>query len=182
LKTGGITYFTHSLDPQFAPFLVAGSTWEKKIRASQFRGFVNDAHHVADENRRTREEKLSMPELMLGQIANYCSVILRSTIVKNSVSIDSIGKLYAFIMDSSPQVHIQVRQSPYIDALYTHHPIRLTIDSDATGNMIRASTAKGMCAIITASSQSAHQADGSSPLKVVGETRMVMICISRVWL
>jgi hypothetical protein len=52
-------------------------------------------------------------------------------------------------MGSSPQVHIQVRQSPYIDAFYMHHPIRLTIDSGA------------MCMCT------------SSHLKVVGETRMV---------
>jgi hypothetical protein len=58
--------YTLSLDPQFAPFLVAGSTWEKKIRASQFRGFVNDAYPIAEENRRTREQTLSMVELMLG--------------------------------------------------------------------------------------------------------------------
>jgi hypothetical protein len=75
--------------------------------------------------------------------------------------------------NDSQDVKVQVRQSPYIDAFYTHHPIRLTIDSGVTGNTIRASTAKVMCATITASSQSAHQADGSSPLKVVVETRMM---------
>ena len=39
--------------------------------------------------------------------------------------------------------------------------------------MIRPSSAYSMHAKITNSSQSSHQADGSSPLKVVGETRMV---------
>ena len=37
-----------------------------------------------------------------------------------------------------PQVQrIGVRQSPYIDAFCGHHMVRITIDSGATGNMIR---------------------------------------------
>lgn len=80
--------------------------------------------------------------------------------------------------DTDPQtehssLRIQVRQSPYIDTFYQHHPARITIDSGATGNMIRHSTAKRLGAKVLASSQSAHQADGSSPLHVVGETRLV---------
>lgn len=67
---------------------------------------------------------------------------------------------------------IQVRRSPYVDNFHGHIPIRLTIDSGATGNMMRASTATKLNAKITGSSQSAHQADGSSPLTVLGETRL----------
>ena len=67
---------------------------------------------------------------------------------------------------------VQIRQSPYIDVYYGHIPMRLTIDSGATGNMIRASAAYQLNAKIVESSQSAHQADGSSPLTVVGETRL----------
>ncbi|CAG2247139.1 unnamed protein product [Mytilus edulis] len=64
---------------------------------------------------------------------------------------------------------VQVRQSPYLDVFHTHYNTRLTIDSGATGNMLRASAAKRMGIEIKSSSQSAHQADGSSPLKVIGE-------------
>lgn len=70
---------------------------------------------------------------------------------------------------------IQVRQSPYIDVYLGHHPVRLTVDSGATGNMICASTATYLNAEITLSSQFAHQADGSSPLKVIGETRLTFV-------
>lgn len=70
---------------------------------------------------------------------------------------------------------IQVRQSPYIDVYLGHHPVRLTVDSGATGNMICASTATYLNAEITLSSQFAHQADGSSPLKVTGETRLTFV-------
>ena len=69
-------------------------------------------------------------------------------------------------------MRVYARQSPYIDTFFKHHPIRLIIDSGATGNMIRASTAKAMDANITKSSPTARQADGSSPLIVVSETNM----------
>ena len=39
---------------------------------------------------------------------------------------------------------VQVRQSPYVDTFYQYHIIRITIDSVATGNMIRASLTKAM--------------------------------------
>ena len=74
--------------------------------------------------------------------------------------------------DPSSTRRIQIRQSPYFDVFYEHHTVRITIDSGATGNMIRASTAKAIGCNITESSQSAHQADGSSPLDVIGETRL----------
>ena len=67
-------------------------------------------------------------------------------------------------------LRVQVRQSPYIDVFVSHHPLRVTLDSGATGNMIRETTARQLGANITKSTQSAHQADGTSALKVVGET------------
>ena len=66
---------------------------------------------------------------------------------------------------------IQTRQSPYLDMFYAHHPVRVTIDSGATGNMIRHTVIQHLGCQVAPSSQSVHQADGSSPLHVVGETR-----------
>ena len=74
--------------------------------------------------------------------------------------------------EESATLRVQVRQSPYFDAFYKHHAVRVTIDSGATGNMIRASTAHALGCSVSPTSQSAHQADGSSPLEVVGETRL----------
>lgn len=70
---------------------------------------------------------------------------------------------------SSSTLRVQVRQSPYIDTFYNHHAVRITLDSGATGNMIQQSTATMLGVKAKSSSQSAHQADGSSPLKVTGE-------------
>ena len=71
-------------------------------------------------------------------------------------------------------LRIQVRQSPYVDTFHNHHHVRITIDSGATGNMIRASTAERLGVKVSKSTQSAHQADGLSPLKVVGETNLTL--------
>ena len=67
---------------------------------------------------------------------------------------------------------IDIRQSPYLDTFCGHHTVRVTIDSGATGNMIRHSTALRLSCEIKTSSQSAHQADGTSPLAIIGETTM----------
>ena len=80
--------YTLSLDSQFAPFLVEGATWQKKSKANPLRGFTDDPSD--SRNRRTAQQKVNMLELMLGQIANYCPIISRNTIVKNSTSVDSI--------------------------------------------------------------------------------------------
>ncbi len=81
--------------------------------------------------------------------------------------------------DEEPQgdhkaFRIQVRQSPYLDTFYGHSHIRIVIDSGATGNMIRANTASRLGVKVVESTQSAHQADGASPLDVVGETRFIV--------
>ena len=60
-----------SLDPNFAPFLVSGATWEKKTRNSPFRGFTDDGEAVPAASQCTRQQKVTMMELMLGQIENY---------------------------------------------------------------------------------------------------------------
>ena len=67
---------------------------------------------------------------------------------------------------------VSIRQSTYLDVFLQHMHVRLTIDSGATGNMIRASTLTNLNGKVTPTNQSAHQADGSSPLKVVGETKL----------
>ena len=50
--------------------------------------------------------------------------------------------------DAVSVLSVRVRQSLYIDAFYGYHPARITIDSGATGNMIRASFIKGLGAEI----------------------------------
>ena len=79
--------YTLSLDSNFAPFLVEGITWGKKTKTEPLRGFTDDGEDVAEASRLTAQQKVNFLELMLGQIANYCPIISRNTLVKNSTSI-----------------------------------------------------------------------------------------------
>ena len=101
-----------SLDTQFAPFLVDGATWLKKTKANLLRGFTDDGSSANP--RRTAQQKVNMLELMLGQIANYCPVISRNTIVKNSTSVDCIW--------ASIRLHygFQVTEAHFIDFTDIH--------------------------------------------------------------
>ena len=82
--------YTLALDPNFAPYLIDGVTWSKKTTAAPLRSFEDDTEAVPEAQRRTAAQKVTQLELLLGQIANYCPVISRSTIVKNSTSLNTI--------------------------------------------------------------------------------------------
>ena len=101
-----------SLDTQFAPFLVDGATWLKKTKANLLRGFTDDGSSANP--RRTAQQKVNMLKLMLGQIANYCPVISRNTIVKNSTSVECIW--------ASIRLHygFQVTEAHFIDFTDIH--------------------------------------------------------------
>ena len=79
-----------SLDANFAPFLADNFTWLKKSSIAPNRGLESDGNDVAATRRRTGFQKNLHLELMLGQIANFCSIISRSSIVQNSSFISSV--------------------------------------------------------------------------------------------
>ena len=81
-----------SLDPNFAHFLLEGTTWQRKTSNQPTRGFADDGEDVPQANRRSAAQKVTHLELiiMLGQIANFGPVVVRNTIVKNSTSMQSI--------------------------------------------------------------------------------------------
>ena len=79
-----------SLDPNFAHFLLEETTWQRKTTNQPTRGFAGDCEDAPQANRRTAAQKVTHLELMLGQIANFCPVVARNTIVKNSTSMQSI--------------------------------------------------------------------------------------------
>ena len=53
------------------------------------RGFTNDDETVPEHSRKAAAQKNNILELMLDQIANYCPVISRNTIVKISTSVNN---------------------------------------------------------------------------------------------
>ena len=69
---------------------------------------------------------------------------------------------------------VSTKQSPHFKAFYKHYPVQLTLDTGAETSMIKSSLARSIGAPITKSSQQALQADGLTPLAVVGETRLLL--------
>ena len=71
-----------SQDSGFSPFLVCGATWLKSTTAFPTRGLVDDGNETPEANRQTAAQKVTKLNLMLGQIANFCPIISRNTIIK----------------------------------------------------------------------------------------------------
>ncbi len=83
--------YTLSCDDKFTEFLVDDARWEKKTKANaKSRGFIGDGLGVEASKRRTAAQKVIDLELMLGQIANFCPVIARNSIVNHSTSLSQI--------------------------------------------------------------------------------------------
>jgi len=80
--------YSLSLDRNFAPFLVNGVTWQKA--SVENRGLQADGEAVPEASRRTAAQKAASLEMMLGQIAIWCPVISKNTIVKASTSLSHI--------------------------------------------------------------------------------------------
>ena len=101
--------YTLSLDANFAPFLITGITWGKKTRTAGNRNLTDDGADVPEAQRKTAAQKLIQLELMLGQIASFCPVISRNSIIKNSTSINDIWQLirshYGFQLTGSHQTN-----------------------------------------------------------------------------
>lgn len=146
-----------SLDNNFAPFLEEGISWQKKSTATPTRGFTNDGENIPEARRRTAAQKCAHLELMLGQIANYATIISRNTIVKSSTSLNNIWtkirEHYGFQTTGSrfldlTQIRLQTDERPedlyqrivsfFDDNLVTedtgltHHGIAIDVDEEIT--------------------------------------------------
>ena len=84
-----------SLDSNFTPYLKAGVTWEKQTPTDEYRGFIDDGEEVTDAAaRKTKETKVTHLNMLLGQIANFASIISRNQLIKNSTSLNDVwGKI-----------------------------------------------------------------------------------------
>ena len=66
-------------------------------------------------------------------------------------------------------LRMSIVQSPVLNTFYHEHPVQLTLDTSTTSNMVRASSAKLYGFPITPASQMARQADGVTPMDVIGK-------------
>ena len=69
---------------------------------------------------------------------------------------------------------VSTNQSPRFKAFYKQMPLTLTLDTGAETSMIKLSTARSIGAPIEKSTQQALQADGVTPLTVIGETYLTL--------
>ena len=111
---------------------------------------------------------------------NSCDCYQNSDPVESPVPLDTpvmqnCGPGVLPTMESTVSRRVNISQSPFLHAFFRHHPLRLTIDTGAETNMMRASLAKHIGAKVTKSTQTALQADGRTPLSVVGETRLQLV-------
>ena len=66
-------------------------------------------------------------------------------------------------------LRVSIVQSHVLNTFYHEHPVQLILDTSATSNMVRASSAKLYGLPITPASQMVRQADGVTPMDVIGE-------------
>ena len=150
--------YTLSLDKSFAPFLKDGVTWGKQSSVNATRGFTDDAADATD--RKTKEEKCATLNLMLGQIANYATIISRNSIIKASTSLKDIWEQirlhYGFQTTGSRFLDLSaIRQSPgerpedlyqrlvsfiddnllTTDGTLTHHSVAVTNDEEISPSL-----------------------------------------------
>ena len=71
----------------YSAFLVDGVTWGKNTKSDPLRGFIDNDADVSVNSRSTAAQKVTICEFMLGQIANYCPVLSRNIIVRNSTAV-----------------------------------------------------------------------------------------------
>ncbi len=69
---------------------------------------------------------------------------------------------------------VSTKQSPHLKVFYNHHAVHLTLDTGAETSMIKTSVAKQIGANIKKTKQTALQADGITPLSVIGEVHLNM--------
>ena len=77
--------------------------------------------------------------------------------------------------DEPSALCVRIVQSPVLRTFYHEHPVQLTLDTGTTSNMVRASSAKAYGFPVTPASQLARQADGVTPICVVGEVHCSLI-------
>jgi len=66
-------------------------------------------------------------------------------------------------------LRVGIVQSPVLNTIYHKHPMQLTLDTGATSNMVPDSSGKLYGFPIILASQMARQADGVTPMDVIGK-------------
>ena len=80
------------------------------------------------------------------------------------------------LLDTPSARRVAIVQSPYLSCFYNQYPVRVTLDTGATTNLVSQSFATSIDLPIKPASQFARQTDGHTPLDVVGEISCTLHC------
>ena len=69
---------------------------------------------------------------------------------------------------------VDTKKSPRFKTYLQSHPVTLTLDTGAETNMVKASLAHYLSIKVKKSTQSARQADETTPLEITGETSLTV--------
>ena len=142
---------------------------DKSCPLSKQAGRSNHSHFLSECNFLPEQDRKYIAKAR--QIVDILDVDNSDPIIENELNSDNDPEETK--TSSLSALRVLTRQSPYFDTFYDHHTVHITINSGATGNTIPHSVVKRLGLPLAPSSQSAHQADGSSPLQIVGETRLL---------
>jgi len=144
----------------------------KQSGRSNFNHFLSECEHLPESDKRYMSKTRLIANILDSDEGAQSDVFLDEGLDEG---VDYAQCHHSQSAETSPVVRkVMVSQSPYLDVFYRHHTPRIIIDSGATANLIRKSTADALGVRITQSSQSAGQADGLSQLSVSGETRFIV--------
>ena len=108
----------------------------KQARRSDIYHFLRECRHLPKEDRKYI--------VRARQIANICDNRLEELGRMTPYVHESESNDVEHTPDGGPEpsaLRIRTRQSPYMDILHAHQPVRITLDSGVTGNMICQSVA-----------------------------------------
>ena len=91
----------------------------------------------------------------------------------SDAELDDIPTPHSYRISATTQ-RVTIKRSLLVKVFYNHHPLQLTVDTGAETNMIKTHVAREIVATIKKSNQRAVQADGVTPLAVVGEVHLTL--------
>ncbi|CAG2214262.1 unnamed protein product [Mytilus edulis] len=109
---------------------------------------------------------------------SYCTKVGDSE-SEDNVDIEQVSFLNDNVGPSKLRVvsalrRVSTKQSLYFTAFYKHLPLELSLDTGAEMSMIKATSADNIGVTIRKSNRSALQADGVTPLNIVGECHFTL--------
>lgn len=113
--------------------------------------------------------------LSLARLITEVDTSSPGTALESDCESDNERVAQAVSVDDPYALRVSIIQSPVLNCFFRQHPVRLTLDTGATSNIVRASAARLYGFPITPASQIARQADVVTLMDIVGEVHCSVI-------